>query len=73
MADRTMEFAIRADEVVGMRQISTAALQTSLPTLTGARQKYLRGVTAERVAVLDAQRLLTDDALVVRDGRGAGR
>jgi purine-binding chemotaxis protein CheW len=56
-----------------MRHISTAALQTSLPTLTGARQKYLRGVTAERVAVLDAQRLLTDDALVVRDERSAGR
>jgi purine-binding chemotaxis protein CheW len=73
MANRTMEFAIRADEVVGMRHISTAALQTSLPTLTGARQKYLRGVTAERVAVLDAQRLLTDDALVVRDERSAGR
>ena len=73
MANRTMEFAVRADEVVGMRHISTAALQTSLPTLAGARQKYLRGVTAERVAVLDAQRLLTDDALVVRDERRAGR
>jgi purine-binding chemotaxis protein CheW len=73
VANRTMEFAIRADEVVGMRHVATAALQTSLPTLTGACQKYLRGVTAERVAVLDAQRLLTDDALVVRDERRAGR
>ncbi len=73
MASRTMEFAIRADEVVGMRQISTASLQTSLPTLTGARQKYLRGVTAERVAVLDAQRLLADEALVVREERRPGR
>ena len=68
-----MEFAIVADEVAGMRRISTAALQTSLPTLTGARQKYLRGVTPERVAVLDAQRLLADDALVVREERGAAR
>jgi purine-binding chemotaxis protein CheW len=73
MASRTMEFAIRADEVVGMRQIATASLQTSLPTLTGARQKYLRGVTAERVAVLDAQRLLADEALVVREERRPGR
>jgi len=73
MANRTMEFAIRADEVVGMRHVSIAALQTSLPTLTGARQKYLRGVTAERIAVLDAERLLTDEALVVRDERRAGR
>jgi purine-binding chemotaxis protein CheW len=59
--------------VVGMRQIATASLQTSLPTLTGARQKYLRGVTAERVAVLDAQRLLADEALVVREERRPGR
>ena len=56
-----------------MRHVSIAALQTSLPTLTGARQKYLRGVTAERIAVLDAERLLTDEALVVRDERRAGR
>lgn len=68
-----MEFAIVADEVAGMRRVSTAALQTSLPTLTGARQKYLRGVTPERVAVLDAQRLLADDAVVVREERGAAR
>jgi len=68
-----MEFAIVADEVAGMHRLSTATLQTSLPTLTGARQKYLRGVTPERVAVLDAQRLLADDALVVREERGAAR
>jgi len=73
LAGRGMEFAILADEVAGMRRLETAALQTSLPTLTGARQKYLRGVTPERVAVLDAQRLLADDTLVVRDERGAAR
>ena len=73
MASRTMEFAVRADEVIGMREIATAELQSSLPTLTGARQKYLRGVTAERLAVLDAQRLLADDALVVREERRTGR
>jgi purine-binding chemotaxis protein CheW len=73
LSSRTMEFAILADEVAGMREISTAALQTSLPTLTGARQKFLRGVTPERVAVLDAQRLLADGGLVVREERGAAR
>jgi purine-binding chemotaxis protein CheW len=70
---RRMEFAILADAVSGMKTIAASALQTSLPTLTGPRQKYLRGVTPDRVAVLDAQRLLSDEALVVRDERGAAR
>lgn len=73
LADRAMEFAIVVDEVIGMRAIATAALQDSLPTMTGARQKYLRGVTPERIAVLDARRLLTDGALVVRDDDGTTR
>jgi purine-binding chemotaxis protein CheW len=68
-----MEFAILADEVHGIEAIPVSRLQASMPTLTGARKKYLRGVTPERVAVLDAQRLLADDALIVRQERGVGR
>jgi purine-binding chemotaxis protein CheW len=73
LADGAMEFAIVVDEVIGLRAIATATLKDSLPTMTGARQNYLRGVTPERIAVLDAQRLLSDDALVVRDERGIAR
>jgi purine-binding chemotaxis protein CheW len=73
LADRAMEFGIVADEVVGMRAIATVTLQDSLPTMTGARQKYLRGVTPERIAVLDARRLLADKTLVVRDDAGSAR
>ena len=73
LADRAMEFGIVADEVVGMRSIATTTLQDSLPTMTGARQKYLRGVTPERIAVLDARRLLADKNLVVRDDPGTAR
>jgi purine-binding chemotaxis protein CheW len=69
----SMEFAVLADEVSGMCRIPVADLQASLPTLTGTRKKYLRGVTSERVAVLDAQMVLGDDALVVRHERGAAR
>ena len=73
LADGAMEFAIVVDEVIGLRVIATATLKDSLPTMTGARQNYLRGVTPERIAVLDAQRLLSDGALVVRDERGIAR
>ena len=73
LADGAMEFGIVADEVVGMRAIATAVLEDSLPTMTGACQKYLRGVTPERIAVLDARRLLADKTLVVRDDAGSTR
>jgi purine-binding chemotaxis protein CheW len=69
----TMEFAVLADEVAGMCRVPLDDLQASLPTLTGMRKKYLRGVTSDRVAVLDAQMLLGDDTLVVRHERGAAR
>lgn len=68
-----MEFAVLADDVAGMCLVPVDDLQASPPTLTGMRKKYLRGVTSDRVAVLDAQMLLSDDALVVRHERGAAR
>jgi purine-binding chemotaxis protein CheW len=69
----TMEFAVLADEVMGMQRLWADDLQTALPTLTGARKKYFKGVTPERVTVLDATRLLGDDSLVVREDRGVAR
>jgi purine-binding chemotaxis protein CheW len=68
-----MEFAVLADSVSGICLIPVADLQASLPTLTGSRKKYLRGVTSDRLAVLDAHRLLGDDTLVVRHERGGAR
>ncbi len=62
-----MEFGIAADSVVGVRSILTQDILPPLPTLSGIREKYLRGVTAERIVILDAMKLLTDDNLIVRD------
>ncbi len=62
-----MVFGILADAIVGVRRIALAGIQSSLPTLTGIREKYLRGVTAERTVVLDAEKLLTDEGIVVQE------
>jgi purine-binding chemotaxis protein CheW len=62
-----MEFGILADALVGVRKMPTSELQTSLPTLTGIREEYLRGVTKERVVVLDAEKLLADKKIIVQD------
>ncbi len=60
-----LEFGILADEVLGVSLIPVKDIQESLPTLTGIRAEYLKGVTNDRVAVLDAGKILADKNLVV--------
>jgi len=60
-----VEFGIVADRIVGASWLSLAELQADFPTVTGARAACLRGVTPQRVVVLDAKRLLTDATMVV--------
>jgi len=61
-----MEFGILADEILGTRSIPASAIQASLPTLTGIRAEYLKGVTGDRVVILDGEKLLADEKIVVQ-------
>lgn len=67
LSDGIMEFGILADAIVGVRNIPLRGIQPALPTLTGVREDYLRGVTAERLVILDAAKLLTDSNIVVHE------
>lgn len=60
-----MEFALLADEILGVSRITAGDLQATLPTLSGTRAEYLKGITNDRMTVLDAGRMLADPALVV--------
>lgn len=62
-----MMFGMVADAIGGVRRILRAGIQPSLLTLTGIREDYLQGVTAERVVVLDAGKLLSDEKLIVNE------
>ncbi|SEK85958.1 chemotaxis protein CheW [Nitrosovibrio tenuis] len=62
-----MLFCILADEIVGVRNIALGHIQPSLPTLTGVRKDYLKGVTPERVALLDAEKFLASENIIVRE------
>ena len=64
--DKDMELAILADEVTGVYAIDTDEAQSTLPTLSEKGQKYLKGVTMDRVVVLDAEKLLASEDLLVR-------
>ncbi len=65
--DDAMTFGILADEILGVRLIPGDAIQPTLPTLTGIREEYLKGITAERTIILDGNRILTDRRLIVND------
>lgn len=65
--DDQMEFGILADEILGVTAVPLDELQPSLPTLTGIREQFLKGVTRERLVVLDAGKLLTDKNIIVHD------
>lgn len=60
-------FSVLADAIIGVRRIMLADIHPSLPTLTGIRKDYLRGITRERLVVLDAEKLLADERIVVRE------
>ncbi|ABB73639.1 CheW protein [Nitrosospira multiformis ATCC 25196] len=60
-----MTFSILVDEVLGARFILATDIQSSLPTLMDIRKKYLKGITSERLVVLDAENLLMDESIVV--------
>jgi purine-binding chemotaxis protein CheW len=62
-----LELGLLADAITGTRSISADSLQPSLPTLTGIRENYLKGVTAERLVVLDLARILADPKIVVHE------
>lgn len=62
-----LEFGLLADVIVGVRTIPVDSLQPSLPTLTGIRADYLKGVTAERLVVLDLDHILADPKIIVHE------
>jgi len=62
-----MDLGILADRITGVRQILKDNIQTNLPTLTDMRAKYLYGVTADRLAVLDVEKIIHDPKLIVHE------
>jgi purine-binding chemotaxis protein CheW len=65
--DDQMEFGILADVVHGTQDIEPEDILTVPPTVTGIGEEYLRGVTKERLIVLNAKRLLSVKSIVVNE------
>lgn len=60
-------FGILIDELYELVQLPISKMQTSLPTLSGIRGEYLKGITNDQVVVLDPIKLSTDKRIMVND------
>ena len=60
-----MELGILADAIVGVRSIPQEELHPALPTLTGVRAEYLQGITKDPMVVLDVEKILSDEKILV--------
>lgn len=65
LRSQEIEFGIRTDEVVGVREIRESDIQPSLPTLTGIRLQYLKGVTGDGMVILDGEKILSDKNMMI--------
>jgi len=62
-----LEFGLLADAISGVRSIPAESLQASIPGFTGIREEYLKGVTSDRLVVLDFERILADPRIIVHE------
>jgi purine-binding chemotaxis protein CheW len=62
-----MELGILADAILGVRSIAREELHPALPTLTGIRAEYLKGITKDPLVVLDVEKILGDESILVNE------
>lgn len=65
-----MTFGVLADRILGIGRVPLNRIQLSLPTLTGIREAYLKGVTPQRTVIVDAGKLLDSKDLIVHQQVG---
>jgi purine-binding chemotaxis protein CheW len=62
-----LELGLLADVVVSVRTLAADALSPPLPTQSAIGAEYLKGISEERLVVLDLERILADPKIVVND------
>lgn len=67
IGSQEMEIGVIADEVLGVRMVALDDVQALPSTLSGVRSDYIEGVTTDRLILLDAQRLLHDEKIIVNE------
>lgn len=67
LEDNDMELALLTDGIEEIQKIPSAHIQPSLPTLTGTKLEFLKGVTRERIILLNGEKLLGSQQILVNE------
>ena len=67
LRSKDMEVGVVADAVTEARYIPLIDIRPALPTMTGIREVYLRGIASGDLVILDGARLLGDNSFVVNE------
>ncbi|HYE73409.1 MAG TPA: chemotaxis protein CheW [Blastocatellia bacterium] len=62
-----MEFAVLADEIITVRTLPRDFVHAAPGNISGIGAKYVHGVTTEGLIILNAERILSDPYIVVRE------
>lgn len=62
-----LEFGIVADEILGNEIIPLNSLQSKLPVIIENTGDFIKGVTKERLIVLDIMHLMLDERIIVNE------
>jgi len=67
LSGKNMEFAIVVDDVAGISKIFLKTIDTFMTGFSEVTENFIKGVTPERLIILDVEKLLTDKRLIVND------
>lgn len=67
LGDSTRELGVLADSIVAVKRLPLKKMQAPLSLLSDRRAAYLMGVSQDRTVVLDAEKILIDESLVIDD------
>lgn len=65
--NESMTLGFLADDIIGLKTLPLNQLMPALPTVSGKRSEYLKGLSPDFISVLDGERILNDRTLVVQD------
>lgn len=63
--NKRMEFGILTDTVQGIREIFLEDILPVPPTITGIGEEYLKGITKNKIILLNGENILNDEKLFV--------
>jgi len=67
LSDHVMELGILVDDVLGEQRVPVDKIQSQMPAPKSIKPEYVRGITQDRLVILDAAAILCDECLVVHE------